>query len=156
MSAKEYIDNEIEKIINSDVEYPLNMAYAATWILANFKGVNIKIFKASESKDSSLSDYYVIASMDNTTQANAALDAVLNNLKNHGMKNISTEGRELGEWMLIDLGDIIVHIFQDAAREIYDLDRLWMDIPQVKIPEEYYYSDNTQTVATTNSTIGYF
>ncbi len=138
--SNEFVKSEISKIItNPDFQYPSNMAYAASWIIANFKGINLKIFDVKES--SSLCDFYVIASTTNAVQSRAICDEILVNLKNNGMKNISTEGLSDAEWVLIDFGDIIIHLFQENSRDIYNLDSLWMNMPQLKIPNDYYHSN---------------
>ena len=51
---------------------------------------------------------------------------------------LSIEGYAEGRWVLMDCGDVVVHIFLDALREYYDLEALWADAPRVKIPSEFY------------------
>lgn len=139
-----YIAKEITKIIEEKkANYPDNIALSSAWILAHFKGVNIKIFNAKET--SSLCDYNVIASAENTTQARAMVDEIVSNLKEHGVDVISLEGMGDAEWVLLDLGDIIIHIFQEVSRDVYDLDSLWHSQDQLAIPQEYYFG-TTETV----------
>ena len=57
-------------------------------------------------------------------------------MKDRGEPANSIEGYENAEWILIDYGDLVVHIFEPKAREYYDLDRLWRDAPLVNIPPE--------------------
>lgn len=137
--ANPYVEKEVKKIVEElSSEYPKNIALAAAWIIANFKGINIKIFDVKES--SSLCDYNIIASMQNTTQARAVIDELSANLKKNGNNIISVEGLTDAEWILLDAGDIIIHLFQETARDIFDLDNLWGVFPQVEIPSEYYFS----------------
>ena len=132
-----FIDNEVKKIIESDeFEYPLNAAMAATWIIGNFKGFNLKVIDVEGR--SSLADYFLLASCDNVIQAQAICDEISMQLKKYGVKTLSIEGKNDAEWILLDLGDIIIHIFQDNAREIINLDSLWIDYKTVPIPESYY------------------
>lgn len=153
--SKEYIQSEIKKIIdNKEYEFPLNIAMASSWMMAHFKGENIKVYDVSES--SSLSDYYIISSMQNTTQSRAAIEQLSATLKANGQEVLSVEGLNDTEWVLIDLGDIIVHIFQEHAREIYGLDVLWKDYPQVKIPTEFYMGDKAEMEAASTGPTGYF
>lgn len=136
--ANPYVQKEVAKIYNEqDIEFPKNVALAAAWIVANFKGVNIKIFDVKES--SSLCDYNIIASMQNTTQARAITDELTFNIKQNGGSILSLEGLSDAEWILVDAGDVIVHLFQETARDVFDLDSLWKDFPQVEIPSEYYF-----------------
>ena len=146
--ANQYVEKEVKKIISDlNGEYPKNFALAAAWILANFKGVNIKIFDVNES--SSLCDYNIIASMQNTTQARAAIEELSGNFRKNDANIISVEGLSDAEWILIDAGDVIVHLFQETARDIFDLDHLWGEFPQVEIPQDYYFSSPEMTKVTT-------
>jgi ribosome-associated protein len=138
--ANPYVTKEVTKIVKDQgLEYPKNFALASAWVIANFKGTNIKIFDVSGS--SSLCDYNVIASMQNTMQAKSAIDEIQYNLKQNGGQVLSLEGLSDGEWILLDLGDVIVHLFQEHSRDIYDLDSLWRNFPQVSIPAEYYFGE---------------
>ena len=152
MSA-EYIEknvNEIEK--DSKYEFPLNMAMASAWILGNFKGINLKVIDTRTV--SSLADYYVLASASNSTQARSMADQVMQQMKRKDLNVVSKEGlNETADWILIDLGDFIVHIFQETSRDVYDIDGLW-DAPQVDIPNEFYYGEDES--GSTDEDKGYF
>lgn len=142
MAINEYIQNEVNKVItNTSFEFPLNHAMASAWILANFKGDNLKIFDMR--KSTSLCDYAIIATSQNVTQARAMIDEVSNNLKNQGATILSYEGYESADWILLDTGDIMVHVFNGPARDVYDLDMIYGRNPQVKIPEEFYFAKPT-------------
>jgi ribosome-associated protein len=156
MSLSPYVRKEIDGIFEANTEYPKNAALAACWILANYKGINIKAFNVTES--SSLCDYNVIASAQNIMQARTMIEEISANLKRKNCEVISVEGMEEGEWILCDLGDIIVHVFQEVSREIFNLDELWMQYPQLEIPQEYYFgnADNMATEAKEDSTDNYF
>ena len=143
MAINEYIQTEVNKVItNPSFEFPLNHAMATAWILANFKGDNLKIFDMR--KTSALCDYSVIATAQNATQARAMIDEVSNNLKNQGAHIVSYEGYESADWILLDTGDIIIHVFNGPARDVYDLDMVYAKNAQVKIPEEFYFGKPTQ------------
>ena len=138
--STEYVRKEVEKIINNEeAEYPKNVAMASAWIIGNLKGANLKVFDVE--KRSALADYYVIGSATNSTQAQAMSEAITNHLKKFGYKTKSCEGHNDAEWILIDLGDVIIHIFQDNSRAIYDLDSLWVESDLVEIPSSYYFSE---------------
>lgn len=135
----EYVNKEIGKIIkDSSLEFPLNLAMAAAWICGNLKGINLKILNTK--KTSSLSDYFVIASATNSTQAAAMAEDIMVQLKSHGCTVRSREGLSGSDWILIDFGDIIVHIFLETARDVYSLESLWKEAIPVHIPQEYYFS----------------
>lgn len=153
--ANEYIQNEVKKVItNASFEFPLNHAMASAWIMANFKGDNLKIFDMR--KTSALVDYSILATAQNTTQARSMVDEISVNLKNQGANIVSYEGYENADWILLDTGDIMVHVFTGPARDVYDLDMIYAKNPQVKIPEEFYFSKPTATTAEKSDLKGYF
>jgi ribosome-associated protein len=146
MAQNEFIQAEVKKVIsNPKFEFPLNHAMAATWILANFKGDNLKVFDMK--KSTSLCDYSILATAQNVTQARAMADEISSNLKQQGANILSYEGYENADWILLDTGDVIIHIFTLSARDVYDLDMIYAKNPQVKIPEEFYFG--TPTAVTT-------
>lgn len=136
-------DNYIEKNVDQIMEekaFPLNMAMACCWILGSFKGINLKLLDVS--KNSSLADYYLLVSATNLTQAQSMADEVVKQMKRKGYQTNSKEGHnQESEWLLLDLKDIIIHIFQENTRPVYDLDNLWEDAKTVEIPHHYYFSD---------------
>lgn len=155
MAMNEFIKGEIDKIIeNESYEFPLNHAYSAVWILANFKGDNLKVFDMR--KSSSLCDFSILGTAQNSTQARAMADEIIVNLKAHNASILSYEGYEGADWILIDTGDIIVHIFNGSARDIYDLDLIWAKRPQVQIPEDFYFGTPSMPKETNSDLKGYF
>ncbi len=155
MAVNEYVKGEVDKVVgNKNYEFPLNHAMASAWILANYKGDNLKIFDMR--KSTSLCDYSVIATAQNATQCRAMADEVTNNLKLHNAKIVSFEGYESADWILIDTGDIFVHVFNGPSRDVYDLDLIYMKNAQVKIPEEFYFGKPTQVTTEKPDLKGYF
>lgn len=84
---------------------------------------------------SSIGDYFVICSGRSDTQVQAIVDGVTSHLKALGERPLAVEGREHGQWALIDFGDVVVHVFYVPVREFYDLERLWARAPRVELPE---------------------
>lgn len=83
-----------------------------------------------------LSDIFVIATGSSRTNVQALADHVEERLKKtHDLKPLREEGRSEGEWVLVDFGDIIVHIFQAEPRDFYSLERLWGDAGRVEWSE---------------------
>ncbi|MDP7320245.1 MAG: ribosome silencing factor [Bacteriovoracaceae bacterium] len=148
-----YIEKELDKIVASS-EFPQNMALASAWVIAHFKGINIKIYDVKES--SSLCDYNIIASAENTTQARSMVDEIVRNLRKHEVEILSLEGMAEADWILLDMGDIIVHIFQDLSRDIFDLDSLWHKYEQLPIPQEFYFGEPSEEKANKDSSENYF
>jgi ribosome-associated protein len=84
----------------------------------------------------SIADYLVIGSADSDRQASALADHIDGTLSRSGSKPLSVEGRGSSQWVLMDFGDVIVHIFRQDVREHYALERLWSDAKRIPIPGE--------------------
>jgi ribosome-associated protein len=76
-------------------------------------------------KLTALFDYMIVASAESTRQTKALARNVAEKIKTAGGQVLSTEGEQTGEWVLVDLGSVIVHIMQPAIREYYNLEQLW-------------------------------
>ncbi len=74
---------------------------------------------------SSVTDYMVIASGTSKRHVMSVAQDVLEKVKAAGMLPVGTEGQSVGDWILVDLGDIVVHVMMPDARSFYDLERLW-------------------------------
>ena len=85
----------------------------------------------------SFTEFFVIASGANQRQVQAISDEINEQMKKQlNARVVRIEGYQTGEWILLDYGDFIVHIFEKKAREFYDLERLWRDAKRVEIPRE--------------------
>jgi ribosome-associated protein len=73
----------------------------------------------------SFTDFFVICSVANPRQGQAIADEIEKQLKEKGERPVSIEGYHAAEWILMDYGDFLVHIFSESARTYYDLERLW-------------------------------
>ena len=80
---------------------------------------------------SSFTDFFIVAHGNSSRQNTAIAEAVEAALKPAGYRPISVEGRESGEWVLLDYGSFVVHIFSRAARDNYALENLWGDAPRL-------------------------
>lgn len=87
------------------------------------------------SKVSSIADYLVIISGNSDKQNQAIADGIRTGLKKYG-KVHDIEGESEGKWIVMDYGDVIVHIFSDQLRHYYKLDELWHMAPELDLPEE--------------------
>jgi ribosome-associated protein len=85
----------------------------------------------------SFTNYFVIASGTNVRQVQAVADAVQEQLRKQlGVKPARVEGYNSAEWVLLDYGDFILHVFEEKSRRFYDLERLWRDAARVPLPPE--------------------
>jgi ribosome-associated protein len=85
-----------------------------------------------------ITDVFVLASAPNDRQVKAIVDAVEEALHHEGAKPIRREGQREGRWVLLDFGDIVVHVQHAEEREYYALERLWKDCPTVELPADVY------------------
>jgi ribosome-associated protein len=74
-------------------------------------------------------------------QVQAVADGVVEQLKKQGTRAARVEGYNTAEWVLVDYGDFIVHVFEDKARKFYDLERLWRDAGRVPLPADVTRAD---------------
>ncbi len=84
----------------------------------------------------SFTDYFLIFSGANERQVQAISDGIVETLKKAGTPVIRVEGYKTAEWILLDYGDFVVHIFDQKARKFYDLERLWRESKRVELPSE--------------------
>jgi ribosome-associated protein len=91
--------------------------------LEDVKGRDIVVFNVA--RQSAYFERVVIASGDSNRQVNALATHVQETLKALGAKVVGVEGRRNGEWVLVDLGDIVVHVMHPAVRSYYNLEELW-------------------------------
>src|SRR5829696_7406426 len=85
----------------------------------------------------SFTDYFVIVSGANERQVQAISDEVYETLKKAGHAALRVEGYKTAEWILLDYGDFVVHVFEQKARKFYDLERLWRESKRVELPAEF-------------------
>jgi len=91
--------------------------------LEDVKAQNIKVIDTSKLSD--MFERMVIASANSTRQTKALADNVVVKLKERGEQIYGREGEESGEWILVDLGEVLVHVMQPAVRDYYNLEELW-------------------------------
>jgi len=84
---------------------------------------------------SNLTDFFIVLSGNSTRQVKAISDYVVERLKKLGHKVWHTEGYQHALWVLLDYGDIVIHVFHTPTRKFYDLERLWADVAQIKIED---------------------
>jgi ribosome-associated protein len=80
-----------------------------------------------------ITDYFVICSASNTTQVGAISDGIDEALAQAGVRPSHVEGESGADWVLMDYGDIVVHIFDEQTRIYYSLEKLWSDAPRIPV-----------------------
>ncbi len=110
------------------------MANNAVERLKDKKAQDIKMLDIHEL--STIADYFIIATGNSTTQVQAMSDELEEKLELAGYKMHHKEGFRNGRWILLDFGNIIVHLFHDEERKFYNLERLWVDAKSILIENE--------------------
>lgn len=95
--------------------------------LEDIKGRDIEVINTTQLTP--LFDRIVIASGDSNRQVKSLARNVQDKVREAGADVVSIEGEDVGEWVLVDLGDIVVHVMQPAVRNYYNLEELWQDSP---------------------------
>lgn len=85
---------------------------------------------------SSFTDYFVICDGQSSRQVKAIARHIKEKAGEAGFEPLGIEGYTEGQWVLLDYGEIVIHIFHKPIREFYDLERLWVDAPRIAIDEE--------------------
>ncbi|MEO6393893.1 MAG: ribosome silencing factor [Pyrinomonadaceae bacterium] len=87
-------------------------------------------------------DYFLVVSGTNARQVQAIADEIAEQLKTSGTRAARIEGHSSAEWILLDYGDFIVHVFEEKARRFYDLERLWRDAAKLVVPANGHALDD--------------
>ncbi len=111
---------------------PREKALAVAAAAADKKAGDIRVLDLREM--GAFTDFFVIASGSSDRHARAVADAVVMDLSRRGERPLGVEGEEKGRWILVDLGSVVLHVFQPEVREFYALERLWGDAETVELP----------------------
>ena len=95
------------------------------------KGLDIRVLDLTEER--SFTDFFVIATATSDRHAKALCDAVLEACDSIGDKPFGVEGEQTARWILVDLSDLVVHVFQQESRDFYNLERLWGDAVELPL-----------------------
>lgn len=98
------------------------------------KAMDPVLFRVAEL--TTIADYFLVTSGASTRQTQAIGRHLQRKLKDAGFRPYGVEGEQEGNWMLLDYGDVIIHIFYQPVREYYDLEGLWIEAPRVAVPPE--------------------
>ena len=94
---------------------------------------------------SSISDYMIVTSGRSNRHVGALSDYLIKSLKNIGKKNIGIEGLKSCDWVLIDVGDVIVHLFRPEVRAFYNIEKIWSMPSPLNLDEKIQYDpENTE------------
>ena len=116
------------------MEQVKEMARIVYRALEDKKGENISIIDISAV--SPLADYFIITNGSSDSQVKALVDNVEEKMHKAGHSQIQREGLQTGNWVLLDYGDVVVHVFDKENREFYHLERIWSDGKRIESIEE--------------------
>ncbi len=108
-----------------------NKASMAVHMAQEKKGVNIKVIEIG--KVSLIADYFIILSGSSERHAQALAAFILLEFKKKEIAPLTQVGQKEGRWILLDFGDVVVHIFQEEERKFYNLERLWAHASEVSL-----------------------
>jgi ribosome-associated protein len=115
-------------------DHAIELVQAAARAASDKQGEHILAFDVSEQL--AITDAFVLASATNDRQVKAIVDEVEKRLREHDAKPIRREGHREGRWVLLDYGDVVVHVQHEEEREFYALERLWRDCPAIPLPAD--------------------
>ena len=110
------------------------------WAAADKKALDLTVLDLRDI--ASFTDFFVNATGMNKRQVQAISDEVVEQLKRTGPRAARVEGCQTAEWILIDYGDFVVHIFDEKARRFYDLERLWREAKRIDVPAQLLGSEH--------------
>ena len=113
-------------------DHAIELVHVAAAAAADKLAQQVIAFDVSEQL--AITDAFVLASATNERQVKAIVDEVEEKLREHGAKPIRREGHREGRWVLLDYGEIVVHVQHEEEREFYALERLWRDCPMIELP----------------------
>lgn len=120
-------------------EHAVELVYAAARAASEKLAQQIVAFDVSEQL--AITDAFLIASATNDRQVKAIVDEIEDKLREVGAKPVRREGERDGRWVLIDYGEIVVHVQHEEERAYYALERLWRDCPTIDLPPDVTSSE---------------
>lgn len=115
-------------------DYARELVFTAARAASDKLARQILAFDVSEQV--AITDAFLLASASNERQVKSIVDEIEDKLRESGAKPVRREGERDGRWVLLDYGDIVVHVQHDEERAFYALERLWRDCPVIDLPDD--------------------
>ena len=115
-------------------EHSIQLIEVAARAASDKLATQILAFDVSEQL--AITDAVLLASANNERQVSSIVDEIEDKLREAGAKPIRREGAREGRWVLLDYGDIVVHVQHEEERQFYALERLWRDCPAIELPDD--------------------
>jgi ribosome-associated protein len=118
----------------SATDHAVSLVHTAARAASDKLAQHILAFDVSDQL--AITDAFLLASATNDRQVKALVDEIEDKLRDLGEKPIRREGERDGRWVLIDYGDVVVHVQHEEERQFYALERLWRDCPLIDLPAD--------------------
>ena len=118
----------------SATDHAVSLVLVAARAASDKLATHIMAFDVSEQL--AITDAFVLASASNDRQVKAIVDEIEDKAREAGRRPIRREGERDGRWVLIDYGDVVVHVQHEEERSFYALERLWRDCPSIPLPAD--------------------
>jgi ribosome-associated protein len=118
----------------SATDHAVTLVHIAARAASDKLAQHIMAFDVSEQL--AITDAFLLASASNDRQVKAIVDEIEEKLRDAGEKPIRREGERDGRWVLMDYGDVVVHVQHEEERQFYALERLWRDCPLIELPAD--------------------
>jgi ribosome-associated protein len=92
-------------------------------ILVDAKGLDIRVLDVRQLTD--ITDYMIIVNGTSTRHVQSVADKLVEGMRARGIRSLGVEGADIGEWVLVDFGDVVVHVMRPQTRQFYNLEKLW-------------------------------
>ena len=112
----------------------LEKALLCLKIIKERKAINPVLFELGEL--TAITDYFLITSGNSSRQVQAICRHLAKRMRDEGFKAQGMEGEQEGHWVLMDYGDVVIHIFYEPVREFYDLEGLWVEAPRIEVKND--------------------
>lgn len=130
-----------QNILTSNVKGQLDLSTLKDLVVQSLdddKAFDIEVINLADQSalsESALADYIVVASGTSSTQTIRMAEKLKDRLSTRGIKNIRIEGGSSGDWVVLDIGDIVVHLFRPEVREFYNIEKMW-SMPSIGMSPE--------------------
>ncbi|HEX4472383.1 MAG TPA: ribosome silencing factor [Nocardioides sp.] len=115
-------------------DHAVSLVHTAARAASDKQALHIIAFDVSEQL--AITDAFLLTSASNDRQVKSIVDEIEEKLRDLGEKPLRREGERDGRWVLIDYGDVVVHVQHEEERQFYALERLWRDCPVIKLPAD--------------------
>lgn len=120
----------VKRTVKKNADGSLTMAKDIAASAMKLKGLNVKILGLTGI--STFADYFVVASGTSDRHVEAIADSIVLEMKKKGRRPFGVEGYEHSQWIIVDFGDVVAHIFYAPMREIYSIEKLWADAKVIR------------------------